>query len=76
MAAYHAALGDTAPMLTVVQITPRLRTDAEGTIDWLVRQYFNSDAFKPPPTGLAIEFLLYLAIPAGFEPATHGVENF
>jgi integrase len=58
MAAYHAAhegsLAD-APSLSVVKKTPRLRTDAEGSIDWLVTKYFNSDAFKPPPIGLALE---------------------
>jgi integrase len=56
MAAYYAALGGSdAPMLTVVEKTIRRRTDAEGSVDWLVTQYFNSDAFKPPPIGLALE---------------------
>jgi hypothetical protein len=57
MAAYHAALGgsDNAPMLSVVDKTVKRRTHEEGSIDWLVTQYFNSDAFKPPPIGLALE---------------------
>jgi Phage integrase family len=47
MAAYHAAHeGITGPELTVVKKTPRLRTDAEGSIDWLVMKYFNSDQWK------------------------------
>lgn len=60
MNAYHAACGHSVPAvpeLTVVKKTPRLRTDAEGTIDWLVTKYFNSDAFTQPPEkgGLAAE---------------------
>jgi integrase len=57
MAAYQAARGDAdAPTLSVVRKTPRLRTDAEGSIDWLVTQYFESVAFKHPDEGgLALE---------------------
>jgi integrase len=56
MAAYQAASGgDAAPMLTVVEKTVKRRTHDENSIDWLVTQYFNSDAFKPPPIGLALE---------------------
>ena len=59
MAAYHAAQGfdTTAPALTVIKKTPRLRTDAEGSIDWLVSQYLSSDAFtkEPKQGGLAAE---------------------
>ena len=43
MAAYQTACGHTAPAvpeLTVVKSTPRLRTDAEGSIDWLVIEIF------------------------------------
>ena len=50
MAAYHAAQGlagvAVAPELTVVKKTPKLRTDAEGSIDWLVTKYFDSDQWK------------------------------
>ena len=46
MAAYHAACGNTAPTLTIVKKTPRLRTDTEGSIDWLVTKYFSSDHWK------------------------------
>jgi hypothetical protein len=49
MAAYQAACGHTAPAvpeLTVVKSTPRLRADAEGSIDWLVSRYFESDQWK------------------------------
>jgi integrase len=47
MAAYHAACGNIEqPVLTVVRKTPRLRTDAEGSIDWLVEKYFGSDQWK------------------------------
>jgi hypothetical protein len=48
MAAYHAAQGvDTsAPQLTIVKKTPRLRTDAEGSIDWLVEKYYASDQWN------------------------------
>jgi hypothetical protein len=47
MAAYHAACGSTEqPVLTVVKKTPRLRTDAVGSIDWLVEKYFGSDQWK------------------------------
>src|SRR5258708_5990142 len=49
MAAYNAAQGGTvaaAPELTVVKKTPRLRTDAEGSIDRLVTRYFDSDQWK------------------------------
>jgi integrase-like protein len=47
MAAYHAACGHTEqPVLTFVKRTPRLRTDAEGSIDWLVTKYYNSDQWK------------------------------
>jgi hypothetical protein len=35
-----------SPEPTVVKRTPRLRTDAEGSIDWLVTKYFNSDQWK------------------------------
>src|SRR5258706_3971465 len=58
MAAYHAAHGSVAhnPTLSVVKKTPRRRTDAEGSIDWLVTQYFNSVAFKHADEGgLALE---------------------
>src|ERR1700716_3054691 len=53
MAAYHAARDGVAPTqtLSVVKKTPRLRTDAEGTIDWLVTQYFTSVAFRHPDEG-------------------------
>ena len=54
MVAYHTACGD-APTLSIVKKTIRRRTDVEGSIDWLVTQYFNSDAFKSPPIGLALE---------------------
>ena len=50
MAAYHAAQGvggaAAFPELTVVKKTPRLRTDAEGSIDWLVEKYYASDQWK------------------------------
>ena len=46
MTAYHTACGHVAPTLTLVKQTPRLRTDAEGSIDWLVTNYFNSDQWK------------------------------
>jgi len=46
MAAYHAACGNTEPVLTVIKKTPRLRTDAMGSIDWLVEKYFASDLWK------------------------------
>jgi len=49
MLAYQAAHEGgttTAPELTVIKKTPRLRTDAEGSIDWLVTKYFNSDQWK------------------------------
>jgi hypothetical protein len=47
MAAYNAAHGGEAvPDLTVVKQTPRLRTDAEGSIDWLVEKYYASDMWK------------------------------
>src|ERR1700676_3936718 len=59
MAAYHAAQDldgvAASPELAVVKQTPRLRTDAEGSIDWLVTKYLNSDPFKPPPIGLSLE---------------------
>src|SRR4051812_15396475 len=56
MAAYHAALGSSdAQTPAVVEKTIRRRTDAEGSIDWLVTKYFNSDAFKPPPVGLSLD---------------------
>src|SRR4051812_28405009 len=48
MTAYHSAQGfDTStPQLVVVKNTPRLRTDAEGSIDWLVTKYLASDQWK------------------------------
>jgi hypothetical protein len=50
MVAYYASQGlvgvTVAPELTVVKKTPRLRTDAEGSIDWLVTKYFKSDQWK------------------------------
>src|ERR1700731_1370113 len=49
MAAYqdaHGFDGVAAPALTIVKKTPRLRTDAEGSIDWLVMKYFNSDQWE------------------------------
>jgi hypothetical protein len=48
MAAYHAAQGldTTGPALTVVKQTPRLRADAEGSVDWLVTTYLDSDQWK------------------------------
>jgi hypothetical protein len=48
MAAYHAALGDTAPMLTVVEKTLRRRTDAEGTIDWLSQDAMANHRIETP----------------------------
>jgi hypothetical protein len=60
MTAYNAACGEadvTAPILTLVEKPVKRRTHAEGSIDWLVTQYFNSDAFTKPPEqgGLADE---------------------
>src|SRR4030081_1319395 len=58
VAAYHAAHDGVAASetLSVVKKTPRLRTDAVGTIDWLVTQYFASVAFgHPDEGGLALE---------------------
>src|SRR4030081_2399204 len=58
MAAYHAAPDGVAAAetLSVVKKNPRLRTDAVGTIDWLVTQYFASVAFRHPDEGgLALE---------------------
>jgi site-specific recombinase XerD len=57
MIAYHAAHeGITGPELTVVKKTPRLRTDAGGSVDWLVTRYLESDAFRHPDEGgLALE---------------------
>jgi hypothetical protein len=47
MAAYHAACGNTEqPVLTVVKKAPRLRTNAEVSIDWLAEKYFGSDQWK------------------------------
>src|SRR3954454_1305529 len=48
MSAYHGAQGfdSNAPHLIVVKKTPRLRTDAVGSIDWLVTKYLDSDQWK------------------------------
>ena len=46
MIAYHAAEGLDTTALTVVKPTPRLRTDEEGSIDWLVEKYYASDQWK------------------------------
>lgn len=45
-AAYADAFGGPAPTLAVVPNTIRRSVDAEGSIDWLVTQYLNSDMFR------------------------------